>query len=69
MTRDPDDIEALKAALATERAARQLAEARMSSAEAMIAHLKLTIAKYKRDRFGQSSERARHLDQLEFQLE
>jgi transposase len=41
----------------------------MSSAEAMIAHLKLMIAKYKRDRFGQSSERARHLDQLEFQLE
>jgi transposase len=65
----PDDIEALKAALATERAARQLAEARMSSAEAMIAHLKLMIAKYKRDKFGQSSERTRHLDQLEFQLE
>ena len=41
----------------------------MSSAEAMIAHLKLMIAKYKRDKFGQSSERARHLDQLEFQLE
>ncbi|HVA14763.1 MAG TPA: transposase, partial [Stellaceae bacterium] len=41
----------------------------MSSAEAMIAHLKLMIAKYKRDQFGQSSERARHLDQLEFQLE
>ncbi len=69
VTTDPDDIEALKAALAAERAARQLAEARMSSAEAVIAHLKLTIAKYKRDRFGQSSERARHLDQLEFQLE
>ena len=66
---NPDDIEALKAALSAERAARQLAEARMSSAEAMIAHLKLMIAKYKRDQFGQSSERARHLDQLEFQLE
>jgi transposase len=65
----PDDIEALKAALSAERAARQLAEARVSSAEAMIAHLKLLIAKYKRDRFGQSSERARHLDQLELQLE
>ena len=56
----PDDIEALKAALSAERAARQLAEARVSSAEAMIAHLKLMIAKYKRDKFGQSSERARH---------
>jgi transposase len=65
----PDDIEALKAALSAERAARQLAEARVSSAEAMIAHLKLMIAKYRRDTFGQSSERARHLDQLELQLE
>jgi transposase len=65
----PDDIAALKAALSAERAARQLAEARMSSAEAMIAHLKLMIAKYKRGEYGQSSERARHLDQLEFQLE
>jgi transposase len=65
----PDDIAALKAALSAERAARRLAEARVSSAEAMIAHLKLTIAKYKRDKFGRSSERARHLDQLELQLE
>jgi transposase len=65
----PDDIEALKAALSAERVARQLAEARASSAEAMIAHLKLTIARYKRDKFGQSSERARQLDQLEIQLE
>jgi transposase len=65
----PFDIEALQAALSAERAARQLAEARVSSAEVMIAHLKLMIAKYKRDKFGQSSERARHLDQLEFQLE
>ncbi len=65
----PDDIEALKAALSAERAARQLAETRASSAEAMITHLKLMIAKYRRDTFGQSSERARHLDQLELQLE
>ncbi|HXQ45045.1 MAG TPA: IS66 family transposase, partial [Caulobacteraceae bacterium] len=62
-------MEALKAALSAERAARQLAEALVSSAEAMIAHLKLLIARYRRDRFGQSSERARHLDQLELQLE
>jgi len=65
----PDDIEALKAALSAERAARQLAEARVSSAEAMVEQLMLLIAKYKRDRFGQSSERARHLDQLQLQLE
>jgi transposase len=65
----PDDIEALKAALSAERVARQLAEALVSSAEAMIAHLKLMIAKYRREKFGPSSERARHLDQLELQLE
>jgi transposase len=65
----PDDIEALKVALSAERAARQLAEARVSSAEVMIAHLKLMIAKYKRGEYGQSSERARRLDQLELRLE
>ncbi len=66
----PDEIEALKAALAAERAARQQAEARASGAEAMVAHLKLLIAKMKRDRFGQSSERGqRLLDQMELQLE
>jgi transposase len=66
----PDDIDALKAALIAERAARHQAEARASGAEAMVAHLKLLIAKMKRDRFGQSSERSRKLlDQLELQLE
>jgi transposase len=66
----PNEIDALKAALAAERAARQQAEARASGAEAMVAHLKLLIAKMKRDRFGQSSERGqRLLDQMELQLE
>ena len=66
----PDEIDALKAALAAERAARQQAEARASGAEAMVAHLKLLIAKMKRERFGQSSERGQHLlDQMELQLE
>ena len=66
----PDDVEALKAALATERAARREFEARASSAEAMVAHLKLLIAKMKRDRFGASAERGRRLlDQLEMRLE
>ena len=36
----PDDIAALQAALAAERQARQQAEARASSAEALIAHYK-----------------------------
>lgn len=66
----PDDIDALKAALLAERSARREFEARASGAEAMVAHLKLMIAKLKRDRFGVSSERGRKLlDQLELQLE
>jgi len=64
-----DDIETLRAALAVAHAARLAAEARASGAEAMVEQLRLLIAKFKRDKFGQSSERARHLDQLEFQLE
>ena len=66
----PDDFETLKAAFLAERAARREAEARASGAEAMVAHLKLLIAKLKRARFGPSSEhRRRLLDQLELQLE
>jgi transposase len=65
-----ETIEALTAALAAEREARQQAEARASSAEAMVAHYKLLIAKLKREQYGQSSERGRKLlDQLELQLE
>jgi transposase len=63
-------IDALTAALAAERTARQQAEARASSAEAMVAHYKLLIARLKREQYGQSSERSRKLlDQLELQLE
>jgi transposase len=66
----PDEIEALKAALTAERTARQEAEARASGAEAMVAHLKLLIAKLRREQYGQSSERGRKLlNQLELQLE
>ena len=66
----PDDIEALKAALIAERAARQELEARASGAEMMIVHLKLMIAKLNRDRWGQAAERGRKvLDQLEIQLD
>jgi transposase len=66
----PADIAALQTALTAERAARQQAEARASGAEAMVAYLKLLIAKMKRERFGQSAERGRKLlDQLELQLE
>jgi transposase len=73
----PDDIASLKAALIAERAAgaevaAQLANARarLSADEALIAHLKLQIAKLNRERFGPRSERtARLLDQMELQLE
>jgi hypothetical protein len=45
MPEPPDDIDTLKTALLAERAARQQAEARASGAEAMVAYLKLLIAK------------------------
>jgi transposase len=65
-----EDIAQLQAALAAERDARLQAETRAAGAEAMVAHLKLLIAKLRRERFGQSSERGRTLlDQLELQLE
>src|SRR4029079_1794999 len=66
----PDDIDALRTALIAEQQARREAEARASGAEAMVAHLKLLIAKMKRDRICASGERGRKLlDQLEMQLE
>ncbi len=66
----PDDIAALRAALAAEQLARREAEARAWGAEAMVAHLKLLIAKLRHEQFGASSERGRKLlDQLELQLE
>jgi transposase len=69
-TAPADDITALQTALAAERAARQQAEARAASAEALVAHYKLLIAKLRREQYGQSSERGRKLlDQLELQLE
>jgi transposase len=66
----PSEIDALRAALAAEQQAPRQAEARAAGAEAMIAHLKLLIAKLRYDRFGASAERGRKLlDQLELQLE
>ena len=73
----PDDIDALKAALAAERAARLAAEAEAAratalaaSAEALIAHLRLGIEKMKHALYGARSERGRKLlDQMELELE
>ncbi|HEY2356631.1 MAG TPA: IS66 family transposase [Phenylobacterium sp.] len=73
----PDDIAALKAALAAAQIRADVAEAelaeeraRRSDDQALIAHLKLQIAKLNRQQFGPHSERSRRLlDQLELQLE
>jgi transposase len=72
-----DEIDALKAALAAERAGRAAAEAEaaraiaaMSSAEALIAHLRLAIEKMKRELYGSRAERGHKLlDQMELELE
>jgi transposase len=59
----PDDVDALKVALAEARA-------KLSGAVALIAHLQLQIAKLRREHFGPRSERSqRLLDQMELQLE
>ena len=68
-----DEIERLRAALAVaeEKAAEAARlQAVLSSTEALIASLKLQIAKLRRERYGQRSERtSRLLGQLELQLE
>src|SRR5690242_2124673 len=76
----PPDLAAAHAMILAERAARLEAEAKLaeaanvqaeqSSAEALIAHLKLEIEKLRRALYGTRSERsARLLDQLELELE
>ena len=75
-TAQSTDIEALRSALVKAQLRADEAEARLAAAQAYasatdatIAHLKLEIAKLKRERFGVRSERtARLLDQLELQL-
>jgi transposase len=71
----PDDLESLKRLLAIGRAARIAAQAKaasteaagaraaanVSSAEALIAHLKLAIEKMRRELYGSRSERGRKL--------
>src|SRR3546814_10909169 len=73
----PDDVDTLKALLASalekaDEAEAQLANARAreSATEALIAHLKLQIARLRREQYGASAERTRRLlDQMELQLE
>ncbi len=73
----PDDVEALKALLVSALQKADEAEAKLANAharesatEAVIAHLKLQIAKLRREQYGASAERTRRLlDQMELQLE
>jgi transposase len=73
----PDDVEALKALVVAMARKADEAEAKLANAharesaiEALIAHLKLQIAKLKREQYGPSAERSRRLlDQMELQLE
>ena len=65
-----ETIESLRAALTLARTEAAEAKARAVGAEMMVEHLRLEIARLRRERFGQRSERSRHLlDQLELQLE
>ena len=66
----PDDIAALKALLIAADKRAVAAEARVTDLDGEIETLKLTIAKLRHDRFGNSSERTSVLmDQLELQLD
>lgn len=73
----PEELEALKAALAKARAEAAAAQVELAAAraqrsddQALIAHLKLEIAKLNRHRYGPHAERtARLVDQMELQLE
>src|ERR1700726_3270987 len=66
----PTNLAQAHALILRQREELAAAEARASGAEALIAHMKLVIAKLRREQYGQSSERGRKvLDQLELQLE
>src|SRR5437762_11581299 len=66
----PDDVETLKRLVLAREAELAHARAEVSSAEALITHLRLTIEKLKRDLFGARNERkARLIEQMELQLE
>jgi transposase len=66
----PDDIEVLKALLRERDAELLQARAKASNADALIAHLQLSIEKLRRELYGTRSERkARLLEQMELELE
>ena len=66
----PTDLAEALALILRQREELAAAAARAAASEAVNTHLKLTIAKYRREQHGLSSERSKRLlDQLEFQLE
>jgi transposase len=66
----PDEVETLQRLLQERNAELAQARAEASNTQALIAHLRLTIEKLKRDLFGPRNERkARLIDQMELQLE
>ena len=66
----PDDIEGLKQLVRAQQAELTRTRAEASSAEALVAHLRLTIEKMRRELYGPRSERtARLIDQMELELE
>ena len=77
MSETPSEIDVLRAALAAAEARASAAEdeltqarAVVSASDAMIQHLRLQIAKLRREQFGHSAERqTRLIEQLEMQLE
>ena len=65
----PDDVESLKSLLREKDAELAQARAKASNADALIAHLQLSIEKLRRELYGVRSERkARLLDQMELEL-
>ncbi len=66
----PDDVATLKRLVLARDAELARARAEASSADALIAHLRLAIEKMRRELYGQRSERKAHLlDQMELKLE
>jgi transposase len=64
----PTDLASAHAMILAQRAALLQAPSEAQHRALLIEKLKFTIAKLRRERFGQSSERGAILDQLELQL-
>ena len=66
----PDDVDALKAIILSQRAEAMRLEASVKAYEALVQALKIRIARLRRQKFGRSSEKiGREIEQLELALE